>query len=234
MRSCKTQGNISQPDLEAIKSWLLALCGQVRFLSYHHHHQGLPEAPSSEGQTRRSHCPWSSWHRWDKSLYPPGQEGSCRRDQEEPDSMSVTLVTPPPPPCLPEAPSSEGRLGPGKELPLPLEELAERGQVPLPTRTGRQLQEGSGGAHPAVTAWAQHWQRLAWHLQKLGLLASRKEAEQEHPSKAASEGGKGKCSTLGVILHWKLRWKGTRSPRRALWWVVSMKMLWSQQSKEIW
>lgn len=172
MRSCKKQGNISQPDLEAIKSWLLAQCGQVRFLSYHHHHQGLPEAPSSEGQTRRSHCPWSSRHRWDKSLYPPGQEGSCRRDQEEPTQQWQ-----------------------------------------------HELNTGKG------------WH---WHLQKLELLASRKEAEQEHPSKAASEGGKGKCSTLGVILHWKLRWKGTRSPRRALWWVLSMKMLWSQQSKEIW
>lgn len=142
MRSCKTQVNISQPDLGAIKSWLMARRGQVRFPS-HHHRQGLPEAPSSEG-----------------------------------------------------------RLCPCKELSLPLEGPAERGKVPLPHQDRRVAAEGSRRSPPTADSMSSVLPKAGTgtcrNSLQLGLLASRKEMEQQHPSKAASEGESGNAPHQGL------------------------------------
>lgn len=67
---------------------------------------------------------------------------------------------------------------------------------------------------------------------QLGLPARRKEPEKKHPSKAASEGERGNALHPGGYITPKIKVEGKNSPRRPLWRVLSMKTLWSRQSRD--
>lgn len=53
---------------------------------------------------------------------------------------------------------------------------------------------------------------------QLGLLARRKELEQQHPSKAASKGERGHAPHPGDYIASKIKEEGNKNPRRPLWW----------------